>query len=298
MLSYHVRLAFIFISAVLSALALNAAGLKDRFESQHFEYVSDSELSDTLKERIIEAAEATHGLLSLWSTESTSPQKVFLFRDESHYIKAGGIHGSAGVHCSIRNTVLVRLGEQSQNTLSLPDQRVLIHEVCHQMLQELLGEAPPWLSEGVAVYVESIPFHAGRFQEDWVDFRRAPILRANATGRIQTLPLAVLLRSQRSDWNAHFSSNLYGVDRQYQTAYLMTYYLVHLNAAPSQKPLGQFLEALMETLESTGSSAQTFRTGIYQLSTAECQQLENQLIASYESIGLSLEPLRGHILNN
>lgn len=235
----------------------------------------------------MEAAEATYGLLEQWSSPSKRRGTIRLFTGEAGYLQAGGIHGSAGVHYSARNEVLMRL---DPDQLTEVNRRVLMHEVTHQALHDLLKSAPPWLGEGIAIYVESIPFRAGRFLEGHVHFRRAPLLRGCPGNRIKTTPMASLLRSERSDWNAQFQINSHGVNQQYKTAYLMTYYLVHFQAAPSPRPFRQFLTAIHETLTASRSSELAFRTGAHALSTSECQALETLLIEAYAEVDLQIEP--------
>jgi hypothetical protein len=85
---------------------------------------------------------------------------------------------------------------------------------------------------------------------------------------------------------------------QYKTAYLLTYYLIHLRAEPSSRPFRQFLEALRQTLDSNDLKERTFRTGKYALSPSECVALESAMILAYAERGLEIVPLAGHPLKN
>jgi hypothetical protein len=197
---------------------------------------------------------------------------------------------SGGVHRSDNGDVLLRL---TDGNISKAEQRILIHEVTHQCLEPLLKDAPPWLIEGVAMYVESIPFYDGAFQREWVYFRRAPLFHNGVSDQFETVPLVNLLRSDRFDWNDHFRVNPHGVNRHYQTAYLLTYYLVHFKAEPCGDPFGQFLTALDEALKNASSREKVLRSGRYRPSPAECVELEADFIAAFREAELTLHPMTG-----
>lgn len=275
---------FLFISAV------TAGGSADRFRSDHFEFMADRPLAQSLQDQLIEVAEATYELLNWWVEPGRTRNRIHLFGNESSYLREGGVRGSAGVHFSASNEVLMQLSLDQGTHLSDSTRRVLIHEVTHQTLNGLLADAPPWLVEGIAVYVESIPFRSGRFLEAHVYFRRAPLLKGCPGDQVETVPVATLFRSSRSDWNAQFHLNSHGANRQYQIAYLVTYYLMHFRAAPRPRPMRQFLLSLHELLESGQAADQAFRIGDYALSNSECEALEAAMIQAFSEVNLAIEP--------
>lgn len=270
---------------------LQAAGQEPDFRSEHFAFYSETPQEALARQTVVEVAEATRALLAAWVPEWETRRNIRLFETEAAYLNAGGIDGSGGAHFPKSGDVLLNIGNDG---ISAAERGILIHEVTHQCLEPMLENAPPWLVEGVALYVESIPFYDGAFQTEWISFRRASVLPSRAQERFDTVPLASLLRSDRFDWNANFRVNPHGVNRHYQTAYLLTYYLIHFQAAPSEDPLGQFLSALDEALKASGSPEEVLRSGPYRPSVDECRALEAQFVAAFSEAEFDLYPLTRH----
>jgi len=270
------------------SLQLVVADKKPDFQSEHFIFYSEAPQGSPARQTLIAAAESTRSLLEQWVREWETQHKIRLFKTEAAYLRAGGISGSGGVHFPESGDILLKIGD---NGISSGERGILIHEVVHQCLEPMLEGAPPWLIEGVALYVESIPFYDGAFQIEWISFRRNALLRGCSRDRFETVPLVSLLRSDRYDWNTNFRVNPHGVNRHYQTAYLLTYYLIHFRAAPSPDPLGQFLTALDEALEASSTPEMVLRSGQYRPSPAECRALEADFVAAFHGAELALVPL-------
>jgi hypothetical protein len=243
------------------------------------------------RQTLIEAAEGTRALLAAWMPEWETRRNIRLFESDAAYLKAGGIEGSGGAHFPQSGDVLLKV---EGDGISAPELGILIHEVTHQCLKPMLEDAPPWLVEGVALYVESIPFYDGAFQPEWISFRRASVLPSRAQERFDTVPLVSLLRSDRYDWNANFRVDPHGVNRHYQTAYLFTYYLIHFQSTPSADPLGQFLSALDEALKASSSAEEVLRSGPHRPSIDECRALEEKFVRAFSEAEFDLYPLTGH----
>jgi hypothetical protein len=150
-----------------------------KFNSKHYEFHCDSEVSVSVMSDFATVAEGTIRLLySLPIAFAPLEGRKFTARilaSEANYRKAGGPDGSAGVFISGtmsgEGVLLVpfeSLGIErflGRNTKGYDyDATVLIHEMAHQVTAGLLPLMPRWLSEGLAEYAANMPYRNGVFQ--------------------------------------------------------------------------------------------------------------------------------------
>ena len=150
-----------------------------KFQSKHYDFHCDSEVSPSVMTDFATVAEGTIRLLYALPVAFPPLQgKMFQARilsNRDSYYKAGGPRGSAGVFLSSgisgEGALLVpfeSLGIESflgRNTKGYDyDATVLIHEMAHQVTAELLPLMPRWLGEGLAEYAACMPYRYGVFQ--------------------------------------------------------------------------------------------------------------------------------------
>jgi len=97
---------------------------------------------------------------------------------------------------------------------------------------------PTWLVEGYAGYIERIPYSDRYFHIDDM------ALDLSYGSRYSILSPYDLLNMTSSEWNANFAEDSMLVGRQYYSAYLLTYYFMHLDGDGDGRRLWDFLRAL------------------------------------------------------
>jgi len=149
------------------------------FESAHYEFHCDAEVSVSVMNDFATVAEGTIRLLhSLPVKYPPLEGKTFHARivaTPENYARAGGPPGSSGVFISgsLSGEGVLLVPFQSlgierflgRNTKGYDyDATVLIHEMTHQVTAELLPLMPRWVCEGLAEYVGCMPYRNGVFQ--------------------------------------------------------------------------------------------------------------------------------------
>lgn len=148
------------------------------FNSPHYEFQSDAEVSVSVMSDFATVAEGTVRLLhALPIRLGPLEGRTFdarICRTRATYERAGGMPGSAGVFItgtmSGEGVLLVpfeSLGIEQfagKNTKGYDyNATVLIHEMAHQVTAELLFLMPKWVSEGLAEYAGTITYRNGVF---------------------------------------------------------------------------------------------------------------------------------------
>ncbi|MDV7397501.1 hypothetical protein RZS08_39230, partial [Arthrospira platensis SPKY1] len=75
------------------------------------------------------------------------------------------------------------------------DFRTLIHEITHQVHHHWLRRLPIWLIEGLAVYMEYVPYSRGEFRFDRLDVADV-FSRRSPDGAFVSLPAMKALTNQ------------------------------------------------------------------------------------------------------
>lgn len=219
------------------------------YRSNHFDFHSNVKLARKVVSNFAEIFEATFALLQAsplnWNVHA--PEQRFqakLYETTEQYIADGGMLGSAGVYRSRTKMIYVPLDglgtKKTSTSLSLDggDHSTLIHEITHQVLDQWIGRMPTWLSEGYAEYIESLEYDRGSFRLSRSELDR----RGSDTAMIDS-PLKLIGLSHR-EWNAKFGTDSLGLSRQYRSAYLLTYYFLHLDGDENGQRLWFYLRAL------------------------------------------------------
>lgn len=145
------------------------------YESPHFTFHSDVQLTGSLVKKFAWYFESTHAYLealplSLARTQETEKHRIQLFESESDYLKNGGLEGSAGVYMSGKDLVMVpltSLGVKKVGSRYTVDykgsNKTLSHEVVHSFtdLPYFTVGARGWFTEGLAEFVALTPYRSG-----------------------------------------------------------------------------------------------------------------------------------------
>ena len=186
--------------------------------------------------------------LPLWAPGTDQPINIFICRDDASFQRAGGNAGAVGWWDGRNRRALIRgdyfLAPPRAGNSRLqprPDQGLLVHEMIHMSMNQLLWRVPPWFSEGTAEYFSIC--HQG---DGWYLFRdldsmirdhlRHAVSRNKVGDKYHLLPVAEILKLDHAGWlqtaQNQPSGNAY---LPYATALLLTHYHFHGGAARRQK---------------------------------------------------------------
>ncbi len=268
---------------------VSAAGSRDGgtvFQSPHFDFWVESEISTPLMNDFARCAEATRRLwralpLGLPEDSAATRQLVQIWKNDDSYRAAGGPPRTAGFFRGGpdgRGQLLVNaesLGVDSFNGRTTKGRgyrpSVLVHELSHQATALWLPLLPLWLREGLAEYGALVPYADGTFRLDADALRTALRRRCDffrsspddpfatrpapsafgPTGNLARwlVPVPDLTDEAKTAALMH-SPRLIDPHRVYFSSLLVVFYLLHLDAptAPGNlRPALHFFDALTAT---------------------------------------------------
>ena len=217
------------------------------------------------------------------------PENTFfltqIFETEGQYVAAGGIPNSAGVYFPESRKIMVplrHLGVKKTSSAYTIDEseeiNVLAHEITHQVTHDWLDKLPIWASEGIAEYIEHVPYERGafrfdRFEVDEVFRRGSPSLRK----------LEVLMNMSLIEWNQALAKGTRRVSSNYLSALVLYYYFCHfdLDEAGNPKLLYDYLRAI-EAGESQAAATKILLNG------RSYEELEEAVVKAYRREDIKL----------
>ncbi len=212
-----------------------------RYRAGHFSYTSDIKLARKVVAEFAEVFEATYNAVRAtpldWGIEAPKDgYTVRLFDQLEGFEMAGGIPGSAGTYSPRDRVILVPMAslgvKKSSTGVTLDSQAghgTLIHEITHQVQHDWMYRLPVWLIEGFAVYIESVPYKRGIFDFGDLEPDEALQAKTGATDEFTIVSPEKLMTMSGADWNANFGTDAFALNRQYASAFLLTYYFAHLD---------------------------------------------------------------------
>lgn len=223
------------------------------YQSNHFAFHSDVPLSPRVIREFGQVFEATYLAVQAMPLDwhpRPPPEghfKVLLFARRDDYYEAGGLPHTGGIYDPRRRTILVPLSSLGLERLGSAwtfsgdsDFRVLRHEVTHQVHHHWLSRLPIWLTEGLALYVESLPYSRGTLR-----FEQQSLLE-NYLHRVQRdrrfTPLEQMLTMDTAEWNRVLTEDPEEAAYHYATALLMAWFFFHL--FEEGEPLYRYLRAI------------------------------------------------------
>lgn len=247
-------------SVEVSVVEENAARRRYVYRTQDFEFISDERLARSVMTEVARTFEATRTLLLAlpWGLRCIPPEghehyKAQLFETRAGYVRAGAPENSGGVYMRGSKIFMVpfpSLGLQKRAQTWYLDRNyrndTLIHEITHQLMDEVLPALPTWGIEGTAEYVENLSYNAGTFRAH--EHHRA--LRANIAQRerrghrIRIDGLEAFMNMKREDW--HQIANRSREDQAYLyiASLLLVYYFNHLDEDGHGTRFMEFMDAV------------------------------------------------------
>jgi len=147
--------------------APSARADEHRYATEHFLIRSDRKLSRGWARQIGLVCEATYALYHELFPRKAAPDQnrgrrvVRIFHSDDNYRRAGGLSNTRGLYRD--GEILVRRDSLGVDQGRFGPLGTLSHEVAHRMNAELFGALPVWLDEGLATFIESLPYRAGAY---------------------------------------------------------------------------------------------------------------------------------------
>ncbi|GHB95417.1 SHD1 domain-containing protein [Cerasicoccus arenae] len=242
------------------------------YRTPHFEFHSDVKLARKVVREFGKIFEGTYAAMQAFPLEwKPQPGETHfttrLFAMKESYLAAGGLPNSGGVYLPSKReiwTPLSSLGvKKSSSSFTLDDSddyATLIHEITHQVHHDWLQLLPQWIVEGMAVYMESVPYDDGQFRfdkrdvEDFVYQRSG--MRLQKGNPVPMVPVERLMTISHAEWNRNFEDEPELLSQYYLSAFLLLNYYLHFDGEGE----GRCIYAYCRALESgvTPDDAQAF----------------------------------------
>jgi len=225
------------------------------YRTPHFEVRSNVELVRSLVREASRIFEATFLAVEALPIE-LRPQppgddayyEAQIFETVEQYHAAGAIQGSAGVYRSRDEKILMpiqSLGVKKQSSgYGIDDDKsrdILVHELTHQLMGAWNRKVPIWVSEGLAEFMERVPYVSETFRFDRMDLPDA--LRGRGDEQ-RVMPLERLIHLTNSEWRANFQKRPDDVTAYYQSAFLLAYYFLRLDGEGNAERFHAYFRAI------------------------------------------------------
>ena len=274
------------------------------YRSGHYEFRCDSKLTSTVVREFSRIFEATYLLncslpLDLKPKPEEEGQEHFiarLYTTREDYIANGGIEGSGGVYQRGKKSLAVpleSLGVKIQGSRVLlensgndDDNKTLIHEITHQMMNHWLSKFNTWYVEGSAEAVEMIEYDRGKFNLASRKARLGQYVdRGGDDGKNFTmLDPAELFGIEGGTWAAALTSLRGQSTQNYHSAGLMTYYFYYLDGEGD----GANIIAYLRDMENADRAAEPAAFEKHLLRGRTTDQLKEDLAKAFRSEGIAL----------
>lgn len=239
----------------ITVLEENTSSSTYRYQAGHFIFTSDVRLARRVVAEFARIFEATYTAVDAmplrWNLQPPpGGYAVRLFSERADYEAAGGTRNSGGVYMHGPRTIMVPLESlgvkrsSSGVTLDGSSNKTLVHEITHQVQHDWLNKMPQWIVEGVAEYMEKVPYERGTFTFSRLDPLNAPDGGTNTAGEALLIALPKLMGIDRATWSQTLNDNPYAARRYYYSSFLLFYYFAHLDGNGDGKRLWSYLRAL------------------------------------------------------
>ncbi len=233
------------------------------YQSEAFEFTSQAKLAGSVMTEVARTFEATRAVINAlpWGVVCQPPDGMprflaALYETRQDYVDAGGPELSGGVYQTAEKTFRIpfqSLGLEKRGQTYFKNDfsnDTLVHEITHQMMHDYLGFLPTWLIEGMAEYVELLPYRAGVFRADahktamkstvdeWIKSGRPPMIPS----------LEAHMSMNREGWGAE-TAEAEKMREMYRRSILLVYYFSHLDGDRTGARFLRFMEAVYGEVE-------------------------------------------------
>lgn len=268
------------------------------YESPHFSFHSDVQLTTSLVREFARYFESTHAYvealpLSMTRTQEEKKHVIQLLENKNDYYKNGGPEGSAGVFFSGKDLVLVPLASVGVKKVASrysvdhgSSNKTLAHEIVHALTPRFYYAAGSrgWFTEGLAEYIAITPERSGTYQntkaigevEQYVTGYSEKTGRGRNLGeeiKVGSLEKFMMMEYRDFTGNANFN---YGVGA------LLVAYFIDLERDEELENLQSFLKALSERKKAPDVLAALLNGRTF-------QELEDAITKRWRNKGVKLD---------
>ncbi|MEM9478106.1 MAG: hypothetical protein AAGA58_00435 [Verrucomicrobiota bacterium] len=229
------------------------------YRSDHFEFVADIRLSNTVIKEFSRIFEATYAALAalpldhkLAPGRNRQHFRTRLFSDINDYYEAGGRVNTGGIYMGQSGEVLIPM---SSLGLRVVGRRVtldpkginntLMHELVHQLTALERRNAPTWYVEGSADYIASAPFRSGRFFFEDRAEKVVESVEHNMGGK-DTFEIPSVAKMLDMGPREFYFGEDDTIMRRYRASLLLVTFFFHLDGRGHGEGIKAYLSALAE----------------------------------------------------
>lgn len=225
----------------------------------------------------------------LYAPPKENKGQVLLAPDEGSYLDAGGAKNTAGFYDGRSSRVIINWGQFRNDTVETrviqdPAFDLVIHELTHLSMHELMWKCDPWLTEGIAEYMAAA--HTGRGDFDFTRIEQAILKRVEKHTKFganysDVLSITDLVSLSSRAWLER-TGNLepWEALKAYNCALLLTHYCFHGGSERLESTRKHF-EALHLVKSRRQQIPRLF-------STKEATKIESAIAAYWRKRGLKI----------
>lgn len=147
------------------------------WQTARFRFLSDQPVNTAALAKFATTIESVPQLLQnlpldLWTPADTEKKPaIILCKDEWAYLEAGGGQGSMGYYNGRRNEIIIRADvflnpplAKPSRLIPKPNEDLLVHELVHLGMHDILRRSRPWFYEGMAEYMAAAHVSGGHYK--------------------------------------------------------------------------------------------------------------------------------------
>lgn len=277
----------------IKKVADNSAG--HRYSTSSYRIQSAVELDSALLNNFALSAESVAVVmkkipLPLFAPSDNGKPLIEIAADEKSYRTAGGASGTAGYYDGRRGRVIVRWDQLNRNPsnsklIPRPAFDLLVHELTHLCMGQLIWKMEPWLVEGTAEYFSAAHLTKGRFDFTRIESHIRDHIRKLTPPKdqqVQVMKIAKLLGMTQRDWldrTAKLPPE--EVLQSYTSSLLLTHYVFH-GGVDRRNLVRSYLETLQKIKFTHEEKPKLFQK-------SQAPDIETKLKAFWSKKGLNLQ---------
>ena len=189
---------------------------------------------------------------SLYAPSKKQKGQLLIVNHNADYVAAGGAENTAGYYDGVKNRTLINWTHFRNNTtqtrvLQEPAFDLIIHELTHLSMHNLMWKCQPWLTEGIAEYMAASHVGRGNFDFSQMDHAiRKRIEKHTKPGSTSSTALGIrsLLSLSSKGWLERTANvDAWEALKAYNGALLLSHYCFH-GGTERLKKTRQHFEAL------------------------------------------------------
>lgn len=172
----------------------------------------------------------------LYAPSRKQKGQLLILEHDADYLAAGGAKNTAGYYDGVKNRTLInwthfRKNKTQTRLLQEPAFDLIIHELTHLSMHNLMWRCQPWLSEGIAEYMAASHVGRGNFDFSQMDLAiRKRIEKHTKPGSISSSVLSIrpLLSLSSKEWLERTAKiDAWEALKAYNCALLLSHYCLH-----------------------------------------------------------------------